>query len=164
MAPHDVSHAQPPSATSHPDPGISATLGACFWQRAYLCPHTQLLWQAVWAEGHRTTQVSLQMESPQPSHPAACSRRSGIKATRSTPRASVHCTRPVLLRCLAQVLLPGLHWPLCQKIPGQAKAICLENKPYAEPPQDGPRRFGLIPKLRAQTKPHKSGGNFWLFF
>lgn len=57
-----------------------------------------------------------------------------------------------------QPLLPGLPGPLGQKIPGQAEAICLENKPRAEPPQDGPEGFGLIPKLRAPTKPHQSGG------
>ena len=110
--------------------------------------------------------MSLQTGSRRLSPPAACSGRSGIEAALSAPLTK--CQRPPGPPCVPQdgryclsppqTLLPGLPWPLCQKIPGQAEAICLENKPCAEPPQDGPKGFGLIQKLRAGSRPRQSGG------
>lgn len=117
-------HLQHPTRTQASRPPSVPASG-----RAYLCPHTQLLWQAVWAEGHRTTQVSLQMESPQPPHPAACSRRSGIKATLSTPRASVHCTRRVLLPCLAQAFSLGCTGHFARKFQGRPRQSAWKTNP-----------------------------------
>nr|XP_012616357.1 uncharacterized protein LOC105869208 [Microcebus murinus] len=57
----------------------------------------------------------------------------------------------------------GCAGPIARKIPGHSKAICLENKPGAEPPRDGPEDFGLIPKLPARPKSHKSGGDSCCF-